>query len=147
MAGGRPSKFDKSYLEKVEKLCKLGATDAELADFFDVSEVTLNAWKHAHPEFLKALKRGKAEADAEVASKLYHRAIGYEHADTHVSNYQGEITLTPLVKHYAPDPTAAIFWLKNRQPAKWRDIKAVELSGKDGEPIRLSFSSADSSVL
>ena len=24
-------------------------------------------------------------------------------------------------KHYPPDSTAAIFWLKNRQPKVWRD--------------------------
>ena len=32
-------------------------------------------------------------------------------------------------KHYAPDATAAIFWLKNRQPDKWRDKQEVEQSG------------------
>ena len=25
------------------------------------------------------------------------------------------------VKELAPDPTAMIFWLKNRNPARWRD--------------------------
>ncbi len=35
----------------------------------------------------------------------------------------------PYVEHYAPDTTAAIFWLKNRQPAQWRDKIEAELSG------------------
>jgi hypothetical protein len=26
-----------------------------------------------------------------------------------------------LTKHYPPDTTAAIFWLKNRRPSEWRD--------------------------
>lgn len=118
---GRPSKFDPKMCEQARKLCMLGAIDRELADFFEITEATLNNWKKEHPEFFASIKEGKAQADAEVASKLYQRAIGYQHPDTHVSNYQGEITLTPLTKHYAPDPVAAIFWLKNRQPAKWRD--------------------------
>lgn len=126
----RPSKFDKEICEQAEKLCKLGATDAELADFFGVVESTINKWKLDHPEFSESVKRGKLIADSEVASKLYHRAIGYEHPDTHVSNYQGEVTLTSLVKHYAPDPTAAIFWLKNRRPDQWRDKTERELTIK-----------------
>ena len=27
----------------------------------------------------------------------------------------------PYVEHVPPDKTAAIFWLKNRDPAQWRD--------------------------
>jgi len=134
--GGRPTKYDPAYCEQAEKLAKLGATDKEIADFFEVSEQTLNAWKHAHPEFLESLKKGKEIADAEVASKLFHRATGYEHEEVHVSNYQGEITLTPLVKHYPPDTTAAIFWLKNRQRTKWRDKQDHEHTGKDGESLK-----------
>jgi hypothetical protein len=47
--------------------------------------------------------------------------MGYSHPEVHVSNYQGEITLTPLTKHYPPDTQAASLWLRNRQPQKWRD--------------------------
>jgi hypothetical protein len=67
------------YDEQARKLCLLGATDAELADFFGVSEQTLNTWKKVHPKFLESMNRGKIIADAEVAEKLYHRACGYSH--------------------------------------------------------------------
>lgn len=126
---------------QAEKLCKLGATDKELADFFEISEQTLNNWKAKHPKFMESLKKGKAVADAEVASKLFHRATGYEHDDVHVSNYQGEVTLTPIRKHYAPDTTAAIFWLKNRRPDLWRDRQ--ELTGANGGPIETKEVSDD----
>ncbi len=53
--------------------------------------------------------------------------MGYSHPAVHVSNYQGDITLTPITKHYPPDTVAAIFWLKNRQPAKWRDTKHLDV--------------------
>jgi hypothetical protein len=35
---------------------QLGATDREVAEFFNVSEQTPNTWKHVHPEFLESLK-------------------------------------------------------------------------------------------
>lgn len=127
---GRPSKYKEEYAEQAYKLCLLGATDKELADFFDIKESTLNLWKKAEPEFMESLKRGKDNADAMVASKLFHRAIGYEHEDTQFATFQGEITDSQTyTKHYAPDTTAAIFWLKNRQPAKWRDKQDFEHSG------------------
>lgn len=127
---GRPSAYDPKFAGQAEKLCKLGAIDAELADFFGVSEQTLNSWKHQFPEFLESLKRGKVLADAEVAEKLYQRAIGYEHPDTHFSAYEGEVTATPMVKYYPPDPTAAIFWLKNRRLSNWRDKTEKEITIK-----------------
>ena len=117
----RPSKYKEEFSKQAYKLCLIGATDAQLANFFEVTESTLNYWKHEYPEFLESLKEGRSVADGEVAKSLFHRAKGYSHKDVHVSNYQGEITLTKLTKQYPPDTTACIFWLKNRQPEKWRD--------------------------
>lgn len=133
MLVARPSKFDPAKCVQAEKLCKLGATDKELANFFEVSEQTLNTWKKEHPAFLESLKKGKEMADAEVGERLYQRACGYSHPEVHISNYQGAITKTPITKHYAPDTTACIFWLKNRRPDVWRD--RVEHTGRDGGPI------------
>ncbi len=140
---GRPTRYKAEYAEQAFKLCLLGATDANLADFFEVSEKTINTWMDAHPEFLQSLTAGKDEADANVGERLYQRAMGYEHPDTHISNYQGEITKTSITKHYPPDTTACIFWLKNRQRDRWRDKQDHEHTGKDGGPIRMDLSGLD----
>lgn len=120
--GGRPTAYRAEFVEQVRKLAKLGATDAELADFFCVSEVTVNAWKKRHPEFLKSLKEGKMIADAKVAQALFDRACGVVLPETKFATFEGKITdMVTVEKHYPPDTTAAIFWLKNRQPRLWRD--------------------------
>jgi hypothetical protein len=49
--------------------------------------------------------------------------------------YEGEVTLTPFVKHYPPDTHAASLWLRNRQSKRWRD--RIEHTGADGGPISL----------
>lgn len=134
--GHRPSMFKPEFCEQAYKLCLLGATDKKLADFFGVSEQTLNTWKKEHPTFLESLKRGKEVADAEIAHSLFQRAKGYSHPDVHVANYQGQAIITDLVKHYPPDTPAAILWLKNRQPEVWREKVEVEHAGKDGGPIK-----------
>lgn len=143
---GRPSSFHSYMIEQVYKLALLGATDPQLADFFDVTRATINNWKNDYPEFLDALKRGKGEADAKVAEALYHRALGYSCPDLKVTvhkskdgkgGFKTEIIETPYVKHYPPDTTACIFWLKNRQRQDWRDVQGREHTGKDGGPIQL----------
>jgi len=129
---GRPTDYREEYNEQAEKLCKLGATDAELADFFEVTETTINNWKEAHPAFFESIKKGKILADAEIGERLYQRAMGYEHQDVDIKMYEGQIITTELTKYYPPDTTAAIFWLKNRQPQKWRDRKEFGVDGKIG---------------
>lgn len=114
-------KYKPEFTPQAEKLCKLGAIDTELADFFEVDVSTIERWKKEHPEFGEALKRGKLIADAEVAEKLFQRATGYEHPDVDIKVVNGEIVITDLTKHHPPDTAAAIFWLKNRQRAKWMD--------------------------
>lgn len=119
--GGRPGTFKPEYADQARKLALLGLIDAEIADFFGVTQRTFHNWKKSHPEFFHTLKKGKVIADAKVAESLFHRACGYEHDDVHISNYQGEITITPIRKHYPPDTAAAFIWLKNRQGRFWRD--------------------------
>lgn len=125
-AVGRPSAFSPKYSDQARKLCLLGFTDRELANFFGVSEQTLNTWKHAHPEFLESLKAGKSCADAEVSAKLYERALGYSHKAVKIFNTEEGTIEHEYVEHYPPDSTAAIFWLKNRNPDHWRDKQHIE---------------------
>lgn len=127
---GRPTRYKREYADQVFKLCLLGAIDIELADFFGVSEKTINTWKKKHPEFLQSIKEGKTQADTRVAESLFHRAIGYSHPENKIFNNGGEAMIVETTKHYPPDTTAGIFWMKNRQPDKWRDQKHVNLTSR-----------------
>lgn len=124
--GGRPSRYKPDFAEQAAKLCKLGATDKDLSEFFGVTDRTINRWKEAHPEFCHALKLGKESADDLVQKSLYQRAIGYSHPETKVFNNQGEIVTHEVTKHYPPDTVSMIFWLKNRRPEMWRDKQEHE---------------------
>lgn len=133
---GRPTSYKEEYNEQVVKLCLLGATDKDLADFFGVCEKTLNNWKLKSPEFVQALKDGRDKADANVGKRLYERAMGYTNKNAvKIFNNGGEPLIVPYEEHYAPDVTACIFWLKNRQKAKWRDKIEQEVSGPNGDPV------------
>lgn len=138
MPAGRPSSFRPEYVEQARKLCDLGATDMQLADFFEVSVVTLNAWKSQFPEFLKALKVGKEAPDQNVKRSLYQRALGYQRDAVKIFMPAGaeEPIYAPYREDVAPDTTACIFWLKNRRPDEWRDRQDHTLSSPDGGPVQ-----------
>ena len=125
----RPTKFKPEFVAQAEKLCKLGATDIEIADFFEVDTRTIYRWKADNDGFCQALKSGKAESDDRVERSLFSRATGYEHDEVDIRVVGGEIVQTPIRKYYPPDTTAGIFWLKNRRPNSWRDKQDIELGG------------------
>jgi hypothetical protein len=126
--GGRPSAYREEYAEQGRKLCLLGATDAQMADFWGVHENTIGNWKRAHREFAEAVRRGKMMADANVAEALYYRAIGYSHRAVKILQYEGKPIEVEYTEHYPPDTQAAMFWLKNRQPQFWKDVKFREVA-------------------
>lgn len=123
---GRPSSFRPEMVEQAYQLALLGLTDAEMARVWGVCEATVNNWKVEHFDFLESLQRGKDAADAAVAGRLYQRAMGYSHPAVKIFNDQGAPLVVDYTEHYPPDTGACIFWLKNRQRAKWRDRQDVE---------------------
>lgn len=122
----RPTAYKPEYAEQAKKLCLLGATDEDLADFFKVSIRTIANWKGQFDEFLQALKAGKDQADDRVERSLYQKAVGYTFDSEKVFQFQGHIVRAETREHVPPDTTAMIFWLKNRRPDAWRDKKEVE---------------------
>lgn len=138
----RPSKFKPEMVGQAEKLATLGATDREIAEFFDIDERTLNRWKHDNEAFCQALKVGKAQSDARVEQSLYRKALGYSYDAVKIFMPSGaeKPVYATYVEHVPPDTTACIFWLKNRRPEDWRDKVDHEHAGKDGAPIELNVS-------
>lgn len=126
---GRQSTYNPEFAAQAEKLCALGATDIEIAQFFDISDRTLYRWKLKYPELCQSLKVGKEAADERVIRSLYHKATGYTFSSEKVFQFQGEIVRAKTVEHVPPDTTACIFWLKNRRPEDWREKVDVEHSG------------------
>lgn len=142
MPAGRPTAYKPEYAVQAYRYALLGATDAEMADFFGVSEQTLNSWKTKHLKFLESIKEGKEIADAKVAESLYNRANGYTCPETkaqwvHDEN-GGHWEYAEMRKHYPPDTQAASLWLRNRQKARWRDKIDAEVTGPGGKPIGIT---------
>ncbi len=62
-----------------------------------------------------------------MENALLKRAKGYMTTETKNRNtFRWEKRITTIEKEVPPDVTAQIYWLKNRQPQKWRDKPAEE---------------------
>lgn len=150
--GGRPPEAveDKIDLLQVEKLAGLGLTDVEIGHVIGVTEQTVNNWK-TDDEFLLVLKRGKEKADSRVVQSLYKRACGYKFLEKTIEGIKtpaGKLTtmqrIKTVVKEVEPNVTACIFWLKNRRPQDWRDVKeGVPATPEDEKPGNVEMLIAD----
>ena len=109
-------------LTLLEGRARDGLTDDQIAKNCGVSRSTLAQWKISFPDISDALKKGKEIVDYEVENALLKRALGYETQEKRMETSMKDGIKTVIIKKQVPaDPTAAIFWLKNRRPDKWRD--------------------------
>jgi len=137
---GRPpenlaTRLDKIHMDKdkIKKLYLIGWTDKQVADFLGITKRAITHWKQIN-EFISPLKDWKKNADLRVERCLYKRAQGFRYKEVTIEYIEIGDTKTPakktkeVTKQLPPDPTSMIFWLKNRQPDKWRDKKDVEVT-------------------
>lgn len=161
---GRPTDYKEEYNDQAFRLCLLGATDKEMADFWGVNEDTVHEWKKVHPKFSESIKSGKIEADSKVAQSLYNRAVGYQYRETTFEKIGakeaalevGEDGLESIeddvykkkvvVKELPPDVAAMNIWLKNRRgkvvpdAQRWADkieTGFTDNDGKDVSPVQI----------
>jgi hypothetical protein len=99
-----------------------GFTDQRLAEWFQVSEKTINAWKLTHVEFASALCAGKAETDDLVERATVAHITGY-HVDTEKATRNGKVIAREWVKG---DANAGMKWLAARRPEVYREQRQVK---------------------
>ena len=106
-------KYRQEFATQAAKLCALGATNDQLADFFEVDVRTIYRWKAEFEEFCQALKIAKDEADERIERSLYERAAGYERDEVDIRVVSGEGISTP-----ARLATSAMSWAASIWPSK-----------------------------
>lgn len=158
---GRPRKYKPEYAHIAKIACEDGGfTDLKLGRLFSVSKSTINQWKKDFPDFSDSIKEGKDVYDCEKVEKSFlKRATGYRYwentqelvwiddpkadqptkeeeiAGASRIKIQKYITVKKVRKDISPDAKAAMDWLCNRNPKRWKKLKHVELTGKDGRDL------------
>lgn len=126
-------------LTLIKGWARAGLTDKEIAENMKIAYSTFRVWRDKNSALSAALKESKDIADFNVENSLYKRANGYEYTEVtkeikmnpKTGNYELMIT-KEVTKQIVPDTTAQIFWLKNRQPNKWREkIEKTDISSDE----------------
>lgn len=142
------AKYEDTFPLLAEGYAREGLTDKQIAKNLGIALSSFYEYQKQHSEFMDALKRGKAPVDIEVENALLKRARGYEIEEVTVEYKPGKdgedkakpTSIKKVKRQVLPDPTSMIFWLKNRLRKKWRDDRALMLSGdKDKPPIKIKF--------
>ena len=98
--GPKAREISKELLGRVEKLATRGLSQKQVCDALGFSETWWHAKKQEFSELGEFYKKGQAKGLAKVSNALYEQAL---------SGSTG----------------AACFYLKNRDPDRWSDVKSV----------------------
>jgi hypothetical protein len=136
--------YEPEFADQARAMCRLGATDEELAEHFQVCVRTIYRWRNTHEAFAEAVVIGKDHADARVERALYSRVVGCTVERTRVFKHAGEdpVTVT-YTEHLPPDPVAARHWLRVRQPKKWGDHQEKPAEPTSVERIQRALARVD----
>ena len=105
MAGRKLYVATPEVLEKIVEFRSKGFSEEQTAYSIGVCKQTLINMKKRQPEVAEAMEKGKQLGIATVANTLFEKAT------------------------VDKDTTSMIFFLKNRDPARWEDVQKRELYG------------------
>lgn len=128
---GQLSAGDFPALRPVEALCKLGLTNAQVAEVLGVSHRQFKRWMERSDKLKASVARGRRVADSHVAESMYMQAIGFSVPEEKIfySAKRDKVIRVETERYHPPNVVAGIFWLKNRFAEYWRDKKEIEIDG------------------
>ena len=109
---GRPKKITNEQIIHALNECLAVLKDA--AAYLGVTYQTLYNYIRDDKELSEAVKIAREQANDYVESKLLSRIRGYDAIEEKAFHFQGSIVKTTVVKHYPPDVTAIVEFLRAR---------------------------------
>ena len=98
--GPKPRKTTQEFFEQIEHHASRGLSQQQICHALGISETWWYEAKHKNPEISESFKKGQAQGIGEVSNAIYEQAL-------------------------AGSTGAACFFLKNRDPDRWSDVKFV----------------------
>ena len=98
--GPKPRKTTQEFFEQIEHHASRGLSQQQICHALGISETWWYEAKHKNPEISESFKKGQAQGIGEVSNAIFEQALNGSTA-------------------------AACFFLKNRDPDRWSDVKSV----------------------
>jgi hypothetical protein len=121
-----------AMLEDIQKYAAQGLTEEQIAHNIGVGYTWFQEKKKVTREMRERLKVGKASGIQAVVSKLFQKAQGFyiEEEKAFYNSKQGEVVKVKVRKYIPPDLGCMAFYLKNKDPVNWKDVRHVEQKNK-----------------
>ena len=126
------TKYQLDFPQRAKQYAREGMIDTQIAKALGVSCNTLYKYKAKYPEFVEALREGKAPINSMVEDSLLQTALGYEYEEQTVEQkieVDGDgkkkvisMTVKKTTKHARPDTRSATLWLQHRNKKRWGPI-------------------------
>jgi hypothetical protein len=133
------TKYQPDFPERAKKMAEEGLLDEQIASQLGIKISTYYLYQKQHIEFLEALKEGKKKPNLEVEASLFKMCTGWTFQERKARPDPMDKTgrrmkvVEVIEKQVLPNVVAQIFWLKNRMPERWRDVR--HLDARTNEPV------------
>jgi len=128
-----------------------GYTCEDIAGKMGISPTTLKNYRKKNNEIENAIRKGKDVIDYAVESALLKLATGATSKEIKViatfrdGKWQ-DIQKETLVKQHAPNVSACIHWLCNRQREKWQKNVDSSISVPEDQSFSITITRADKKI-
>lgn len=143
MGRGRKSMYTPERVETITKAIKAGQTYKDAYTAAGITYTTFYKWLNEKSEFVDAVKKAESEYNEwynttlvqDCKRSLRDLVLGFDYEEIKTETAKGKdgketITKTTrTTKHVAPNPTAIIFALINRDPENWKNRQTNEITG------------------
>ena len=114
------------HLDDIERWCKEGATEQQIAQNFGITRQTFSKYKKNNLSIFNAIKKGRLKLVDELKGALYQKAVGFEYTEQKIIQERdkdtGELVITKketYIKKALPDVASLNLLLKNYDTEGW----------------------------
>jgi hypothetical protein len=125
-------------LAEIQQWFQEGVDSGVIVKNLGIAPATWYEYIDKHPMLAELVKWSKAVIISTVETSLLKAATGYEYEEIRTvveedKNGKKKTRIEKVKRHQPPNPTAMIFYLKNRAPNEWNDRREIIIDTKAAE--------------
>ncbi|WP_348621581.1 transposase [Paenibacillus polymyxa] len=140
----RPTKWETHVyprLAEIQQWFEEGMNAEDIIRKLDIGKTTWYEYIDKHPMLAELVKWSRSVPISHVENSLLKAATGYEYEEIKTiieedKNGKKKTRIEKVKRYQPPNPTAMIFYLKNRAPNEWNDRRELVVNTKALEQER-----------
>jgi hypothetical protein len=137
----KPTKWETHVfprLSEIQEWFENGIPMDQVYKNLSIAPATWYEYVDKHPVLAELVKWSRAVTNISVENSLFKAATGYDYEEIKTvveedKNGKKRTRIEKVKRHMPPNPTAMVFWLKNRAATDWNDRREIVVSTKAAE--------------